>query len=59
LIPGRQPIPVARVLLVDDDEVALLVARVICERAGHEVVTAGDGGHALEVVAGGLRPRSS
>jgi two-component system, chemotaxis family, chemotaxis protein CheY len=48
--------PVARVLLVDDDHVALLVARVICERAGHEVTTADDGGRALEAVASGLRP---
>lgn len=46
----------AQVLLVDDDEVALLIGRVICERAGHHVETAGSGERALQAVARGLRP---
>lgn len=41
-----------RVLVVDDDEQILRIARRILESSGFEIVTAGDGREALDVMQG-------
>ena len=48
--PGVQPM---RVLLAEDNRVNQLVAKGMLERLGHEVVVAGDGSEALELLAAG------
>ena len=46
---GETPAKRFRVLVVDDDPSVLEVVGTMLESAGYEVVTAGDGGEALEV----------
>lgn len=50
-IPGNRPIlfAMARILIVDDDEVTRLILGRILQDAGHEVTYAGDGDMALGV----------
>ena len=47
-----QVINVARILIVDDDEMTRLLLRTILERAGHETVAAEDGEEALKEARG-------
>jgi CheY-like chemotaxis protein len=42
-------IPMARILIVDDEEIDRVLVRSILEKAGHELFYAGDGSVALEV----------
>jgi DNA-binding response OmpR family regulator len=48
--PGPGPGPEYRILVVDDDETVRDVVRRYLERAGHDVLTAGDGETALALV---------
>jgi CheY-like chemotaxis protein len=43
--------PVARILIVDDEPAVQVTIRLILERAGHSVVTAGDGRNGLAIFA--------
>ena len=43
----------ARILIVDDDIAVQVTIRLLLERAGHSVVTAGDGRKGLAIVRGG------
>lgn len=40
----------SRILLVDDDELLLTVLKALLENAGYEIMTAGDGNTALNVI---------
>lgn len=44
----------ARVLVVDDDELVRFLVREVLESAGHEVITANNGAEALEVLQDSL-----
>jgi CheY-like chemotaxis protein len=44
---------VAKILIVDDDSAVQMTIRLLLERAGHNVVVAGDGRKALAVFEGG------
>jgi CheY-like chemotaxis protein len=46
----------ARILIVDDDEVSRFIVRRMIERDGHEVQEAGDGEAALAALDAGLMP---
>jgi CheY-like chemotaxis protein len=46
---GRSP--VARILIVDDEPAVQVTIRLLLERAGHNVVTAGDGRDGLAIFA--------
>ena len=46
--PPDRAEPLARVLIVDDEESDRVVLRTILQRAGHQVVEAADGAEALE-----------
>lgn len=48
--PSHDPDARSRVLVVDDDRSARVIARATLERRGHEVVEAGDGTQALAAV---------
>jgi hypothetical protein len=50
---GSTPVQTpARVLVVDDNHINLMVARGLCERLGHEVLTAESGTEAIAVLLG-------
>jgi CheY-like chemotaxis protein len=50
VIRGRATILVARILVVDDEPAQRFALRRIFERAGHEVIDAGEGAAALRAV---------
>src|SRR6476660_845665 len=53
---SRRRIPMASILLVDDDEVSRYVVRKMIERDGHKVEEAEDGEAALAAMDAGLLP---
>lgn len=48
--PGAEPLASLRLLLVEDDEICRLSARLTLEKMGHQVVTANNGEEALDVL---------
>jgi CheY-like chemotaxis protein len=50
VIRGKATVLVARILVVDDEPAQRFALRRILERAGHEVIDAGDGAAALQAV---------
>jgi CheY-like chemotaxis protein len=50
IIRRRAAVLVARILVVDDEPAQRFALRRILERAGHEVIDAGDGASALQAV---------
>ena len=43
----------AKILIVDDDEAVRVTIRLVLERAGHQVIAAGDGRRGLDQLASG------
>ncbi len=54
--PLRQPIPLMKILVVDDDRVARKVLRAFLEEAHYEIVAAEDGRQAIDILLGADAP---